>query len=98
MLQTKDFIGFRDKRIKDGNRTCHYDLVLLRHIYNVAAKQWNLFNLNNPLINVPKPKLNPSRERRLTEAEYNFLVKGNYPQVKLRNIIELALETAMGSL
>ena len=95
LLQTKDFIGFRNKRIKDGNRTCHYDLVLLRHIYNVAIKQWNLFNLNNPLINVPKPKLNPSRERRLTEAEYNFLVKGNYPQVTLRNIIELALETAM---
>ena len=95
LLQTKDFIEFRDKRIKDGNRTCHYDLVLLRHIFNVTIKQWNLFNLDNPLVNVPKPKLNPSRQRRLTEAEYTYLVKGNYPQQILRNIIELAIETGM---
>ena len=95
LLRTKDFIEFRNKRIKDGNRTCHYDLVLLRHIFNVAIKQWNLFYRDNPLLNVPKPKLNPSRQRRLTQAEYNFLVKGNYPQQILRDIIELAIETAM---
>ena len=95
LLQTKDFIEFRDKRIKDGNRTCHYDLVLLRHIFNVAIKQWNLFDRDNPLVNVPKPKLNPSRQRRLTQAEYNFLVRGNYPQKTLRDIIEIAIESAM---
>ena len=95
LLQTKDFIEFKDKRINDVNRTCHYDLVLLRHIFNVTIKQWNLFNLDNPLVNVPKPKLNPSRQRRLTEYEYNFLVKGNYPQATLRNIIEVAIETGM---
>ena len=95
LLQTKDFIEFKDKRIRDGNRTCHYDLVLLRHIFNVTIKQWNLFNLDNPLVNVPKPKLNPSRQRRLTEYEYTFLVKGNYPQQTLRNIIEVAIETGM---
>ena len=43
----------------------------------------------------PKPKLNPSRQRRLTEYEYTFLVKGNYPQETLRNIIEVAIETGM---
>ena len=64
-------------------------------MYNVAINQWNLIKIENPLINVPKPKLNPPRERRLTEAEYTYLVKGNYPQIHLRNIIELALETAM---
>ena len=46
-------------------------------------------------MNVPKPKLNPSRQRRLTEYEYNFLVKGNYHQTTLRNIIEVAIETGM---
>ncbi len=35
------------------------------------------------------------RERRLSVSEYNYLVKGNYPQLKLRNIIELAIETGM---
>ena len=31
----------------------------------------------------------------IAKEEYNFLVKGNYPQVKLRNIIEVVLETGM---
>ena len=52
-LKTKDFVEFKNRRIKDGNKTCHYDLVLLRHIYNVAINQWNLFKLENPLVNVP---------------------------------------------
>jgi integrase len=94
-LETKHFIAFRNNRIKDGNKTCHYDLVLLSHMYNVAINQWNLFKLDNPLLNVPKPKLNLPRERRLTEYEYNFLVKGNYPQQTLRHIIEFAIETGM---
>ena len=94
-LKTKNFVEYKSKRIKDGKRTCHYDLVLLRHMYNVAINQWNLIKIENPLINVPKPKLNPPRESRLTEAEYTYLVKGNYPQIHLRNIIELAIETAM---
>ena len=95
LLKTRDYIKFKNNRIKDGNKTCHYDLVLLRHIYNVAINQWNLFNGANPLINVPKPKLNLPRTRRLTEDEYNFLVKGNYSHEYLRPIIELALETGM---
>ena len=94
-LKTKNFVEYKNKRIKDGKRTCHYDLVLLRHMYNVAINQWNLIKIENPLINVPKPKLNPPRESRLTEAEYTYLVKGNYPQIHLRNIIELSIETAM---
>ncbi len=94
-LQSCDFIKFRDRRIHDGTRTCIYDLVLLKHIYNVAMKQWDIPIKNNPLKNVQKPKYNKPRERRLTIDEYNFLVKGNYPQQTLRNIIELAIETAM---
>ena len=44
---------------------------------------------------ITKPNGNFKRERRLTETEYTFLVKGNYPQTTLRNIIEVAIETAM---
>ena len=94
-LQTYDFIKFRDRRIHDGTRTCIYDLVLLSHIYNVAMKQWDIPIKNNPLKNVKKPKYNEPRKRRLTIKEYNLLVKGNYPQVTLRCIIELAFETGM---
>ncbi|PPR56466.1 MAG: hypothetical protein CFH13_00654, partial [Alphaproteobacteria bacterium MarineAlpha5_Bin3] len=51
-LKTKNFVEYKNKRIKDGKRTCHYDLVLLRHMYNVAINQWNLIKIENPLINV----------------------------------------------
>ena len=44
---------------------------------------------------IAKPIVINRRERRLSVSEYNFLVKGNYPQLKLRNIIELAIETGM---
>ena len=52
-------------------------------------------NIPNPIRNIQKPALNNRRERRLTNDEFIFLVKGNYPQIKLRNIIEVALETGM---
>ena len=44
---------------------------------------------------IAKPIVINRRERRLSISEYNYLVKGNYPQLKLRNIIELAIETGM---
>ena len=44
---------------------------------------------------IAKPIVLNRRERRLSVSEYNYLVKGNYPQLKLRNIIELAIETGM---
>ena len=77
-LQSCDFIKFRDRRVQDGTRTCIYDLVLLSHIYNVAMKQWDIPIKKNPLENVPKPKYNKPRERRLTIDEYNFHIMGNY--------------------
>ena len=56
--------------------------------------EWD-YEINNPLKKIKKPKANDKRERRLTEHEYNFLVKGNYPQQSLRYLIELAIETGM---
>lgn len=34
------FAAFRDRRIKDWVRACQYDLVLLRHAWNIARKEW----------------------------------------------------------
>ena len=67
---------------------------IIQHIFSVASKEWG-YRMSNPCKLISKPKIFNKRERRLTDAEYNFLVKGNYPQQTLRNIIELAIETAM---
>jgi integrase len=70
------------------------ELSIVQHLYSIANKEWGM-NIPNPIKNIQKPSLNNRRERRLNNEEYNFLVKGNRPQAVLRNIIEVALETAM---
>ena len=38
--------------------------------------EWD-YEITNPLKKIKKPKANDRRERRLTEYEYNFLIKEN---------------------
>ena len=94
-LNTKDFIGFRNRRLKDGNRTCRYDLALLHHIYNTAIKQWCYPISHNPLSNIQKPKCNPPRERRLNDNELKYILYHNFKNKNMNNIIKLAIETGM---
>ena len=94
-LKTRDFLEFKQRRIKDGNRTCAYDLVLLHHIYNTAIKQWCYPITNNPLSNIQKPRCNPPRERRLNDNEAKYILNHQFKNNNMNNIIELAIETGM---
>ena len=94
-LNTKDFVKFKNKRIKDGSRTCRYDLALLHHVYNIAIKQWCYPINHNPLSNIQKPKCNPPRERRLNDNELKYILNHNFKNKNMSNIIELAIETGM---
>ena len=94
-ISSEDFAQYRDKRLESVKpATLLRELCIVQHLYAVANKEWG-FNIPNPIKNIQKPTLNNRRERRLTNEEFTFLVKGNYTQVKLRNIIEVALETGM---
>ena len=94
-ISSGDFASYRDKRLqKVKPATLLRELCIIQHLYSIANKEWG-FNLIDPVQRIRKPSLNNKRERRLSNEEYNFLVKGNYPQQTLRNIIELAIETAM---
>jgi len=95
LLKTKDFVKFKSIRIKDGNRTCAYDLVLLHHIYNTAIKQWCYPITHNPLSNIQKPKCNPPRERRLNDNELKYILNHKFKNNNMEHVIELALETGM---
>ena len=91
------FATFRDKRIKDGNRTCEYDLVLLRAAWNTARIEWGWELSNNPLRLIRFPKSNPPRERRLREGEYERLIAA-CSETKvwyLWPMIEIAIVTCM---
>jgi integrase len=94
-ITTQHLSEYRDERLKRVKySTFVRELNLIRHLFTVAIKEWG-FAISNPCKMIIKQNGIYKRERRLTNTEYNFLVKGNYPQVKLRMIIELALETAM---
>ena len=91
------FASFRDKRLQDGVRACQYDLVLLRHAWNMARIEWGWPLGDNPISLIRMPKNNPPRERRLKPGEYELL------QSKVQEsrcwylwpIINIAIETAM---
>ena len=93
-LKTKDFIDYKNIRLLDGKRTCRYDLSILHHVYNVAIKLWNYPIKYNPISNIPLPKCNPPRNRRLKDGELSKLLKRPVRK-EIKAIIVLALETGM---
>ena len=88
-------VNYRDERlITVKSSTVLREFNILQHIFTTVIKEWG-YPIANPFHQIRKPNGNFRRERRLSEAEYTFLVKGNYPQQTLRHIIEFAIETAM---
>jgi len=91
------FADFRDRRIDDGVRACQYDLVLMRHAWNIARIEWGWPLSDNPISLIRMPKNNPPRERRLREGEFDRLrnAVGASRSWYLWPVIVLAVETAM---
>ena len=89
--------SFRDKRLKDGVRACQYDLVLIRHAWNIALIEWGWNIGDNPTQKIRLPKNNPPRERRLKPGEYERLkIASSETKVwYLWPIIDFAIETGM---
>ena len=88
---------FRDKRLHDGNRAAQYDLILLRHAWNIARVEWGWSLSENPISLIRMPKNNPPRERRLRAGEYEALsdAAGYSRSWYLWPIVDIAIETAM---
>ena len=91
------FAEFRDKRLQNGNRAAQYDLVLLKHAWNIARVEWGWTLSENPVSLIRMPKNNPPRERRLRKGEYEALKEAaRYTRSwYLWPIIDIAIETAM---
>ena len=91
------FAAFRDKRLRAGVRACQYDLVLLRHAWNIARIEWGWPLGDNPLSLIRMPKNNPPRERRLRAGEYEALEEAAHQSRSwyLWPIVDIAIESAM---
>lgn len=73
------------------------ELALLSHLYTVAIREWGLGLIYNPVMNIRKPSPPPARNRRLTPAEEERLIKAikGHSNPMFSWIVKLALYTAM---
>ncbi len=96
-LTSQAMAGFRDRRLLDGRRTCHYDLILIRHCLKIAMNEWGLMLSSNPVDRVKMPPSSPARNRRLEDGEFERL-EDAAKQTKnphIWPIIVFAIETGM---
>ena len=96
-LTSQAIAAFRDRRLLDGRRTCHYDLILIRHCLKIAMNEWGLMLSSNPVDKVKMPPSPPARNRRLESGEFERL-KEAAKQTKnphIWPIIVFAIETGM---
>ena len=72
-LTSKTLARFRDRRLINGQRTCQYDLILIRHCLKIAMSEWGLMLSVNPVDQIKKLPSPKARERRLNDGEYERL-------------------------
>ena len=84
----------RDARLRSGKSasTVKKELAKLSVIYKLASQEWGIGGLENPVLNVSRPKEKNSRTRRLEPGELEKLLAAAPKPVEL--LIRLALETA----
>ncbi len=87
-----DFIKAREHEGKSAN-TIRLELALLSNLFEVAASDWGMESLHNPVKRARKPKLPSGRKRRLKGDEEEKLLKAS--SRKFRPVFLFALETAM---
>jgi integrase len=94
-IRSKDIADFIKERESEGvsGATIRHALALLSKLFNLAIRDWGFESLQNPVARVTKPKPGKWRERRLETGEEERLLQVATPE--MRNILKLALETAM---
>ena len=79
-----------------GPKTIVAHLALLRHLFNIARKEWGMESLGNPVEMVRKPKLPQGRTRRLVDGEEARLLEAAKAYGgEIQHLIPWAIETAM---
>lgn len=97
-LRGADFAEYRDERRAAGKaeNTIRLELALISHLFKVAASDWGMESLKNPIKHVAMPAGSTPRERRLSADEEAALLPAlAVVNPYLRPLTELALETAM---
>jgi len=94
-IRPSDLASWRDKKLKDSaSSTVNRLLNLLSHVFTVAAQDWGMEGLTNPVFNVRRPKNPLSRERRLLSGELDRIYRST-DSPSIENVIRFAIETGM---
>lgn len=94
-IRGSDVAQYRDKRLKAGLSTTSvkHELALLSHLFSVAAREWGMESLGNPVKAIRQPVMARGRERRVSDAEVEAICE--FVNSELAVCIRLALHTAM---
>ncbi len=97
-IRSTDIAVWRDAQLKHvGPQTVLHHLNVLSHLYRVAAADWGLETLANPVAKIKKPSIPRGRERRLRNGEEQQLLDAcdRSESTWLGPLVRLALATAM---
>ena len=64
-----------DNRLADGARTTEYDLILLKHAWNIANKEWGWALDSNPMEKIQLPENQSSQRTSIDAGEFDRLRK-----------------------
>jgi len=86
---------WRDKQLECiCGSSVNRKLDVISTIFTSCKKEWGL-PVDNPVMSMRRPKRSEPRDRRFTDAELKKLLQGNKTEEKMRQIIQIALETGM---
>lgn len=97
-LSSSPIAAYRDQRLQTVKpATVRRELALIRHVLEVAIRDWGYPILQNPLQHLRLPAAGPSRDRRLEVSEMSRLLvaRDQSRNPHLTPIARLALETGM---
>lgn len=109
-LRPVDFAQWRDERLKIvSSGTVRRELNIISNLFNIARKEWSIAGISNPIEAIRLPSDSVARDRVFLPGEEALLLDAMVPyarqldgrwtkncrNVYLREIVGLALETAM---
>jgi integrase len=96
-LRGADFAKHRDERRAEGRaeNTIRIELAMISKLYKIAAKDWGMEGLRNPIASLTMPGPSRQRDRRLLPHEERALLAELTRSPYVAPIAELAIQTAM---
>lgn len=90
--------SWRERRLKAvKSDTVRRELTIIRHVLEIARKEWGFPLQGNPVSNLRKPPPSQGRERRVSDDELNALISAaeRMRASYLKPIVLLAIETGL---